>query len=43
MNEPMRRLTPFAPEIVEAILNGQQPAEMQLDDLLAGCPLEWEG
>lgn len=36
------RLTLLAPEIVEAILDGRQPAEMQLDDLLAGFPLEWE-
>ena len=28
------RLTLLAPEIVEAILDGRQPAEMQLDDLL---------
>jgi hypothetical protein len=37
------RLTLLAPEIVEAILDGRQPAEMQLDDLLAGFPLEWKG
>ena len=36
------RLTLLAPEIVEAILDGRQAAEMQLDDLLAGFPLEWE-
>jgi hypothetical protein len=36
------RLTLLAPEIVEAILDGRQPAELQLDDLLAGIPLEWE-
>jgi hypothetical protein len=35
------RLTLLAPEIVEAILDGRQPAEMQLDDLLEGFPLEW--
>ena len=35
------RLTLLAPEIVEAILDGRQPAEMQVDDLLAGFPLEW--
>jgi hypothetical protein len=35
------RLTLLAPEIVEAILDGRQPAEMQLDDLLKGFPLEW--
>lgn len=36
------RLTLLAPEIVEAILDGRQPVELQLDDLLAGLPLEWE-
>ena len=35
------RLTLLAPDIVEAILDGRQPAELQLDDLLAGFPLEW--
>ena len=35
------RLTLLAPEIVEAILDGRQPAELQLDDLLAGFPLGW--
>ena len=37
------RLTLLAPEIVEAILDGRQPAELQLDDLLGGFPLAWEG
>jgi len=37
------RLTLLAPEIVEAILDGRQPAGLQLDDLLTGFPLEWEG
>ena len=37
------RLTLLAPEIVEAILDGRQPAELQLDDLLEGFPLEWKG
>ena len=37
------RLTLLAPEIVEAILDGRQPPELQLDDLLAGFPLEWAG
>ena len=36
------RLTLLAPEIVETILDGRQPAELQLDDLLAGFPLAWE-
>jgi hypothetical protein len=35
------RLTLLAPEFVEAILDGRQSAELQLDDLLAGIPLEW--
>jgi hypothetical protein len=37
------RLTLLAPEIVEAILDGMQPAELQLDDLLERFPLEWNG
>ena len=37
------RLTLLAPEIVEAILDGRQPARMRLDDLLEGFPLEWNG
>ena len=36
------RLTLLAPEIVEAILDGRQPAELQLDDLLAGFPPDWD-
>ena len=36
------QLTLLAPDIVEAILDGRQPAELQLDDLLNGFPLEWE-
>ena len=35
------RLTLLAPEIVEAILDGRQPAELQLDDLLEGS--RWSG
>ena len=37
------RLTLLVPDIVEAILDGRQPAELQLDDMLAGFPLEWKG
>ena len=37
------RLTLLAPEIVEVILDGRQSAQLQLDDLLRGFPLEWEG
>ena len=36
------RLTLLAPGIVEAILDGRQPAELQLDDLLEGFPWEWQ-
>jgi hypothetical protein len=36
------RLTLLAPEIVEAILDGRQPVELQLDDLLEGFPVDWE-
>lgn len=36
------RLTLLAPEIVESILDGRQSAVLQLDDLLAGFPLEWK-
>ena len=35
------RLTLLAPVIVEAILDGRQPVEMQLDDLMAGFPVVW--
>lgn len=35
------RLTLLAPDIVEAILDGRQPAGMQLDDLLHPHPVEW--
>ena len=43
LRQRILRLTLLAPEIVEAILDGRQPAELQLDDLLEGFPLEWEG
>jgi hypothetical protein len=36
------RLTLLAPEFVEAILDGRQPAALQIEDLLAGFPVEWE-
>lgn len=36
------RLTLLAPDIVEAILDGQQPPGLQLDDLLVPFPVEWE-
>jgi hypothetical protein len=34
------RLTLLAPEILEAILDGRQRSELQLDNLLEGFPLE---
>jgi hypothetical protein len=37
------RLTLLAPKIVEAILDGRQPPELKLDDLLEGFRLEWAG
>ena len=36
------RLTLLAPEMVEAILDGRQPAELQLVGLLAGFQLNWD-
>jgi hypothetical protein len=36
------RLTLLAPDVVEAILDGRQPADLQLDDLLEGVPFGWE-
>ena len=35
------RLTLLAPEIVEAIVGGRQPAELQLGHLLRRFPVEW--
>jgi hypothetical protein len=36
------RLTLLAPDIVEGILGGRQPARLQLEDLLQRFPVEWE-
>ena len=36
------RMTLLAPDIVEAILDGRQPAGLQLEDLLKPIPLEWQ-
>jgi hypothetical protein len=36
------RLTLLAPDIVEAMLDGRQPAESQLGALFEGFPLDWE-
>jgi len=35
------RLTLLAPDIVEAILNGRQPPQLQLEKLLRRLPVEW--
>ena len=35
------RLTLLAPDIVEAILDGRQPAKLQMDALLKPMPLDW--
>lgn len=36
------RLTLLAPDIVEAILDGRQPPDLQLDQLLRPLPVEWD-
>ena len=36
------RLTLLAPAIVEAILDGSQPADLQLDRILKTFPIDWE-
>jgi hypothetical protein len=36
------RLTLLAPEIVEAIITGQQPSTLQVDDLLKPLPVRWQ-
>lgn len=36
------RLTLLAPDIVETILDGRQPAELQLDTLLKPLPVQWD-
>ena len=36
------RLTLLAPEIVEAILEGKQPATLELDNFMQQFPLEWD-
>ena len=37
----MLQLTLLAPDIVEAILVGRQPAELQLDGLMQRLPVGW--
>lgn len=36
------RLTLLAPAIIDAIQNGKQPPELQMDELLRPFPLVWE-
>lgn len=36
------RLTLLAPDIVEAIINGRQPAGLQLDGLMRRFPVVWQ-
>ena len=36
------RLTLLSPSIIEAILEGRQPAILELDDLLQQFPIEWD-
>ena len=36
------RLTLLAPEIIESIINGQQPSTLQVDDVLKPLPLDWQ-
>ena len=36
------RLTLLAPKIIEAILEGKQPATLELDDLMRLFPIEWD-
>ena len=38
----VQRLTLLAPDIVEAVLNGRQPAALQLETLLKGLPVDWQ-
>ena len=43
VKEAVDRPTLLAPDIVEAILDERQPAQLQLDDLLQEFPLDLEG
>ena len=36
------RLTLLAPPLIEAILEGRQPANLELDDLLQQFPIDWD-
>jgi hypothetical protein len=37
------RLALLAPDIVDAIMDGRQPAHLTLRDLMGPFPVEWEG
>ena len=37
------RLALLAPDIVEAIIAGKQPAHLMLRDLMGSFPVEWDG
>jgi hypothetical protein len=37
------RLVLLAPHVVGSILDGRQPADLQLDELMEGFPLDWKG
>ena len=37
------RLTLLAPDLVEAILGGRQPADLQLATLMKPLPVDWSG
>jgi hypothetical protein len=36
------RLTLLSPKIIEAILEGKQPATLQLDELIKQFPIDWD-
>jgi hypothetical protein len=36
------RLTILSPTLIEAILEGRQPANLELDDLLQQFPIQWD-
>jgi len=36
------RLTLLSPKIIEVVLEGKQPAALELDDLLKQFPIEWD-
>ena len=36
------RISLLAPEIIEAIVTGQQPPTLQVDDLMKPLPAQWQ-